>query len=856
MKKHLMSVFVIFTIVMSLQAQSITLQLLPASPADKNFRVGGMAGFSVTAPPSDTVWSEDSIPPGAVATGENENWTWVSANPTPFSGALAHQSVIAAGMHQHYFYWASPLTVNAGDALIAYVYLDPVNLPSQVMLQWNDGTWEHRAYWGANQLGWGTNGTSSRYNMGALPPAGQWVRLEVPASLVGLEGHTLNGMAFSLSGGRATWDHAGKSGAPAPPSDIVWSEDNVPPGAVATGENENWNWISSNPSPYSGSLAHQSVIAAGMHQHYFYWASPLTVNAGDVMVAYVYLDPANMPSEVMLQWNDGTWEHRAYWGANQLGWGTTGTNSRYYMGALPTAGQWVRLEVPASLVGLEGITISGMAFSLSGGRATWDHAGKSSAYASDQYRMYATTSLPRGRWTSDGLNMRDYFAESLDPNNPIHTEIGNCSVQNDPRTWNPRCIDNVVLLTKNITCASDNPTLACQNTVYWNGYPGRSNMSIFPTRPPIDDKGFGWPSNNSWGVKGFNTIVNKDIINNAQTMPPATGVATQCHPSNPGDFATGAANSEATQVKFPDGTSRWFMAYNNQIHHEQPNGGFNGEDLWRVQWAYSNDGKTWTPESRPLIMDSSERSGNCWQGILVTDMFVDTDTTDPNNPKPYFYIAFTIVLTDQVWLLRSPVVQSSVPGYDTNYGWEVRGSVDPLTGKNRWIRIPPSQLGTQIDFYSLGAQSVAPTHFINNYGGLVKQTVFGRVFTSSQPNSQSKYLMLTVDKNGTAAGSNDILELWATDDLSKPFVYQSDVTNSALGPFGGYGFEVSFVHYPDNNPNTPRIFDNEFELWFSDSVPCEGLANCNPSSPPGYRNQSAFTVSRRRARLSGSIYGP
>jgi hypothetical protein len=855
MKKYLTSGLVIFTLVMSLQAQSITLQLLPASQSDKNFRVGGMAGFSVTAPPSDVVWSEDSVPQGAVPTGENENWTWVSANPTPYSGALAHQSAIAGGMHQHYFYWANPLTVNAGDALVVYVYLDPVNLPSEVMLQWNDGSWDHRAYWGANQLNWGTDGTSSRYNMGALPPAGQWVRLEVPASLVGLEGRTLNGMSFSLSGGRATWDHAGKSGAPAAPGDVVWAEDNVPAGAVVTGENESWNWVSSNPAPHSGTFAHQSALVSGMHQHYFYWASPLTINAGDLLVTYVYLDPANPPSEVILQWNDGSWEHRAYWGANQLNWGTSGTNSRYSMGTLPPVGQWVRLEVPASLVGLEGASINGMAFGLFGGRATWDHAGKSSAYASDQYRMYATTSLPRGQWTSDGLNMRDYFGESLDPGNPISKETGNCSVLNDPKTWNPRCIDNVVLLTKNMTCNSNNPALACQNTIFWNGYPGRSNMSIFPTRPPSDDKGFGWPSNNSWGVKGFNTIINKDLINNAQPTPPPTNRVQQCHPNNPKDVATGAANSKATQVKFADGTSRWFMAYNNQIHSED-GAGHSGADTWRLQWAYSSDGKTWTPESRPLIMDASEDSTNCWQGILVTDLFVDTDTTNPGNPKQYFYIVATVVLTDQVLLLRSPVVQSSVPGYDTTYGWEVRGVVDPATGKNRWVRISPSQLGTQINFYSLGAQSIAPTIYTGNYGNLLKQTVIGRVFTSWQPNSQSKYLMLTADKNGVSAGSYEILELWATDDLSKPFVYQSEVTNKNLGPFGGYGFELSFVHYPDNNPNTPHIFDNEFELWFNDSVPCEGLVNCNPNAPPAYRAQSAFTVSRRRARLSGSIYGP
>jgi hypothetical protein len=91
---------------------------------------------------------------------------------------------------------------------------------------------------------------------------------------------------------------------------------------------------------------------------------------------------------------------------------------------------------------------------------------------------------------------------------------------------------------------------------------------------------------------------------------------------------------------------------------------------------------------------------------------------------------------------------------------------------------------------------------------------------------------------------------------TQPFAYQSRITDRNTGPFGGYGFEVAFVHYPDNHPNTPRIFDNEFELWVSYSVVCEGLSNCDPNAPPAYRAQSAFTLSRRRARLSGGIYGP
>jgi hypothetical protein len=349
------------------------------------------------------------------------------------------------------------LPVAVGDTLFAYVYLDPANPPTEVMLEWYDGSWEHRAYWGANLIGWGTDGSVSRRSMGVLPAAGQWVRLAVPAAQVGLEGRTLTGMAYTLYGGRATWDYAGKTAAAAatyqvsgtvtlsgaalsgvnfaatggvsctssdatggyactvpqgwsgtvtpslsgysftPPSRsysnvaanqtaqnytatlnaTIWVEDAVPLGATLASSGDSWSWVSSNPAPYSGALAHQSALAAGVHQHYFYNATAtLSVAVGDTLFAYVYLDPANPPTEVMLQWNDGNWEHRAYWGANLIAWGSDGSVSRRYMGALPVVGQWVRLSVPAAQVGLEGRTLNGMAYTLYGGRATWDYAGK------------------------------------------------------------------------------------------------------------------------------------------------------------------------------------------------------------------------------------------------------------------------------------------------------------------------------------------------------------------------------------------------------------------------------------------------------------------------------------------------
>jgi hypothetical protein len=163
---------------------------------------------------AQTVWVWDALPAGAVPSGAGEGWNWIDDEPVPIGDALAHQSNSVAGMHQHFFTGATEtLSVAAGETLFAYVYLEPTDAPTEVMLQWNvDGSWEHRAYWGANQIGWGVNGTNSRRSMGALPQAGEWVRLEVPASLVGLEGRTVNGMAFTLFGGKATWDDAGKTG--------------------------------------------------------------------------------------------------------------------------------------------------------------------------------------------------------------------------------------------------------------------------------------------------------------------------------------------------------------------------------------------------------------------------------------------------------------------------------------------------------------------------------------------------------------------------------------------------------------------------------------------------------------------
>ncbi|MCS6319647.1 MAG: hypothetical protein H8K05_18125, partial [Nitrospira sp.] len=106
-----------------------------------------LARLRAVAPDSgdEAIWVEDQLPEGATPFGDGETWTWIRMKPEPLSGRRAHQSVVAAGMHQHYFRGANPaLFVSVGDRLFAHVYLDPARMPRQVMLQWHDGSWEHR----------------------------------------------------------------------------------------------------------------------------------------------------------------------------------------------------------------------------------------------------------------------------------------------------------------------------------------------------------------------------------------------------------------------------------------------------------------------------------------------------------------------------------------------------------------------------------------------------------------------------------------------------------------------------------------------------------------------------------------
>ncbi|MBM84231.1 MAG: hypothetical protein CMJ78_27060 [Planctomycetaceae bacterium] len=164
----------------------------------------------------EVTWFDDALPEGAPNEGNEgaNSWKFVSAPDHPvYSGKKSFlRKATGAGITQHFFSRVKKkFKLGANDRLYAYVYLDPKNPPETIQLQFNNGTWEHRASWGADKaFRAGANNASNRV-IGKLPEPGKWTRLEVTAASVGLPaGSELQGWAFTQVGGTVYWDKPGR----------------------------------------------------------------------------------------------------------------------------------------------------------------------------------------------------------------------------------------------------------------------------------------------------------------------------------------------------------------------------------------------------------------------------------------------------------------------------------------------------------------------------------------------------------------------------------------------------------------------------------------------------------------------
>lgn len=332
--------------------------------------------------------------------------------PPPPGGG--HVSTLQPGAHAHLFDGAlQAFTATDTEAFFAWVCLDPDHPPRCLMLQWRDATgWAHRAYWGEPLLTWGRPATGAHpfkvaghFHVDNLPPAGRWVRLEVPSHLVGLAGVAVNGVSFDLFDGRAAFGPTGAKplapGVPGAPAagagERPWFGHVLPTGARQDG-NEPWLLLSHNdlwapfevndglqptqPTLVPAGGGHVEAAQPGIHQHYLEGATATlsAVGSTDNLFVWVYLDATRPPRELMIQWKVGpNWNtdgRRAYWGENLIAWGDNNSPSRRHKGALPKLGEWVRLEVPASELDIGTRAINGIAFTLFDGCAAFGASGK------------------------------------------------------------------------------------------------------------------------------------------------------------------------------------------------------------------------------------------------------------------------------------------------------------------------------------------------------------------------------------------------------------------------------------------------------------------------------------------------
>ncbi|MGA1867764.1 MAG: OmpL47-type beta-barrel domain-containing protein [bacterium] len=161
-------------------------------------------------PDDAQVYVEDTVPAGAAT--PRENWEW--SNTLKYSGVRSHTHEARIGAGYHYFiHPTESLNIGGNNTyntnLIQYVYLDPEDPPTQIMLQYYTGygNGERRVYWGNNKINLGgTDGTISQLRMDSLPPVGKWIRLKIPARLLELEGEEIRGITFATYDGTAYWD--------------------------------------------------------------------------------------------------------------------------------------------------------------------------------------------------------------------------------------------------------------------------------------------------------------------------------------------------------------------------------------------------------------------------------------------------------------------------------------------------------------------------------------------------------------------------------------------------------------------------------------------------------------------------
>jgi hypothetical protein len=198
-----------------------------------------------------------------------------------------------------------------------------------------------------------------------MPQAGQWRRLAVALNSFNFHWGSIDGVVVENYGGRVWWDHAGRSlGAGCAieswqnrpntrhNDDQLWIDEDFPAGAVVDAPGVTWT----DRQRSSGELSfHYPNFDVLQPQHIsVHDFAPVAIDPNGFLFAYVFQSQCNPPEQILLTWQTSAGPKSAYWGANPF------NSTGIHVGPLPRLRAWERLEVPASLLGLqEGDTVTG-----------------------------------------------------------------------------------------------------------------------------------------------------------------------------------------------------------------------------------------------------------------------------------------------------------------------------------------------------------------------------------------------------------------------------------------------------------------------------------------------------------------
>ncbi len=150
----------------------------------------------------------------------------------------------------------------------------------------------------------------------------------------------------------------------------VLLDDLLPVGAVTQGI---WEWDTS--LKYRGEKSHTQPKAKGLTEH-SYRAAPVDVPEDCLLEQYVYLDPKDTPTGIMLRFTfeaDGKeGEIGVYREGEEEVFVFNDDEPVIYDGILQEAGKWEKWTIDPNDLGLKGAKITGISFIVYGGKANWD----------------------------------------------------------------------------------------------------------------------------------------------------------------------------------------------------------------------------------------------------------------------------------------------------------------------------------------------------------------------------------------------------------------------------------------------------------------------------------------------------